>query len=589
MRGNDVLRGEDSVQGKSRVRGEDAVRPNALLRGKGARTFLGMLRPSFALCVLLAAAPAAAETTPIERLTATVPEDAAAVLALEDLSGHWRRLRQSRFADEEGRRVVDGLWNLPELRRWRTGAAAAAVWLQLDPAEAFDLLAARAVAFSLHPGEGGRDRGLLSLHVADGARFDELVDRVLSRLGAESAGVRRVGTPERPVWRFGGEQPRFLARVGAVALVTDHEPLLRAALARAERPADGGLNAAEDFRAARMEIGTAVAWLFVRPRAFDDDLAAGAEDARGAERRVAEGVLRFWRSLHWTALGLRLADADVLAVDWHVAADADAAPPLYRAWHDYQGVSAAAWDRLPAGTLMAVLTRLDVPVTAAAAWSLVDDEETRRTLVLVGRLLAGYDPVAEVLPRLGPDLHWVIVGDDADLPAMDLRLRLQTGEDTDGRLPLPVVLEGTLHALMVVATADWLQRGVPLAVRLHEVAGARAHVFAGADVPAAGWGFLIDDRTLRLFSRGGTLPAGDGALATLVAAAPDLTPIALVHLTEAVPYVRDRLERWGVPPDRRERLARLLDVAGLADAAVFGQSRNGDVRTWSLRLIASGD
>ena len=409
-----------------------------------------------ALCVgLLAPSSVRSGPAEVDEVLAVVPDDMAACVILNDLSGHFERFRRSRFfARIERLPVITRLRESNEFGHLLVAQGMIRLHFGVDFRVLFDRLLGRAVVLAFRPGDP--DTGILFLRASDPQFLGEMIE-ALSKIGGKGqAQIKRHRGIEyfRRLDEHGPE--RFLLAIDSIGVLTDKESAIRqvidASLDGDDRPEAGR------FRTIREALPTDTllqVLLFTEP--FDALIENQATSSNPVETLFANMVASLWQSLKWTALTLRASDH--IELTWHASFDPD---------HHSQSDSPSSasefstdlWKRTPADALAVYSGSWDFPTLLHFARQIAasDSEgDLPKVGALFDQMLAGFDAADDLTPNLGPDVG-LIVTDHPDrlLPDALAVAQLRLLQQAAGGLPtLSLALEFALRPALVMIGFDW--------------------------------------------------------------------------------------------------------------------------------------
>jgi hypothetical protein len=426
-----------------------------------------------------------------------VPPDAGVTLAVADLRGHVREFLASPLADGLGRLPAVEAWLAsPRYRQFETarGEIEGALGVGLA-AVRDDLLGDAAVlALRLAPGDPPEQaRGLLLLRARGVDLLRRLVDssNMIERRSGRLVGLtsRARGEAAYTVRTFapGGRPEEFYAIFpdGTFAW-TNSETMIQGVIDR--KAGAPGLGGRPEVVAVRRALpGGPAALLLVDPRFLERVLASNPRAARGEDEPAGALLRRYLGAVAYAGAALEWRDGFVLHV--HETIDPARLDEPLRRWAARPGGTDSLVRRVPATALAVAAGHFDFAEIPEALRALAPEADRRREdlLVTVLRgLLLDKDPLAEVLPRLGPGVLAYLDTPGAVGPGG--RPPLVAALDLGGEAGDPGVaaaLGNALRTILALYALDPSRKDLPLRVESREMGGVRVTTLAGAQTPLA--------------------------------------------------------------------------------------------------------
>ncbi|WP_435005402.1 hypothetical protein P12x_003285 [Tundrisphaera lichenicola] len=381
------------------------------------------MRPLLITMTLIGAfstAPEALGDGPADPLLRLVPPDSGITLAVEDLRDHSREIGESP--------LMVGLRNLPGVRSWldseesrklKNSARELEEAVGVSMAMIRDDLAGDAVVFSYRPGPDDKPelaRGLLLAIPRDPTRVGPLMKSLndVQIRGGDLAGVepRTHGPVSYSARKYrdpGRLAEYYVLLEGGVFAWSNSEEMIRGVI---NRKLSGGKGLGDNPAFARVRRGLpehSIASLFVNPRLLDRAFSEASRSSDKGEERVAAMIARYVGAIDYAGAALRWLDGPILHT--HEAIEPARLDPWLRRW--LGGPPDEARSPAPiSGTALAVASiQVDYAALYEGLSGLIPEADRFRldnlTIALRG-LLMGRDPVAEVLPRLGPETTFAL-------------------------------------------------------------------------------------------------------------------------------------------------------------------------------------
>ena len=553
-------------------------------------------------------------TSPTDQILRLVPGDMAFCLIVEDVAGHYQQLLSSPLRRRVAEQPAVQEWQArPEFKKLLAIRSVLPFHFGIALDQLRDDILGQSVVLAFRPadGAGQREAGIVFCCAKNQETLASLIEflsgppKDRDKVQREHRGVRYL---QRPRGRGGVD---YLLQIGAVGVITDKEPAIRAVI---DTSLDGkGLAADPTIQQMRHALpkGCLMQALF-RPRSFDDALARSAPTGSHSDAFVAQFMLRHWQALRWMAFTVRCEQA--LHVGWHLDFDEDHLPPESRTWMERTSGNSNFWDNVASNAFAVIAGRCDfLSLTAFIAQLIAaeNDKDARMVAEIFTQLLAGFDIQKDLLPRLGPEVGLVVRPQpDKLIPILTAAVQLQDCQpDEKGSLSLSQALETALRPFLVLIAFDHNHKRRDTWMANTQIAnGRRVHYLAGGQrLPA--WlqpGFAIADgylvagsspqavldwRVLPEEQRLTSLPFYRqlrrwfpdsyvlGAYANLSA----IRKTIAQHRTEAVDLLAkghsERHQQIG------KKLDLLLGLTGLVEHIVLGTYRDQQARHWTLSII----
>jgi len=376
---------------------------------------------------------------PADSLLRLVPPDSGATLAVEDLKGTFRDVRESS--------LYDGLRKLPVVREWLQSGrfqgiqdAVAKVEQTLGEKVGVirDALLGEAFVLTLHIPSGGRPdeaRGILLIRVPD----RELLDRVVGRLNAEKIArgeIRRVSdrTHQGVTYHVretppGGHDAEFYASLDDhVFAWSNSEALIQGAIDR-QSGKSRGLFDEPAFRAVRDGLpARAIAALYVDPRFAVKVLAGSVSNPKPEDERVFALVSRYLGAMNYA--GASIAWRDGIVFQTREVFDNEKLTPGMKRWGTRKQSPDSILGRIPATALIAASGPVDPVVILDTITELVapaDRTKLANMFEALKGVMLGLNVRDDVAENFGPGIV-------AYIERPDVRVR-------ESRLPVVVAIE----------------------------------------------------------------------------------------------------------------------------------------------------
>lgn len=521
-----------------------------------------------------------------DELLKLVPSDVGACLIVDDFASHFQQLSESEIWKRvQATPLYSGWYESPQRRRMAQIWAIAPFYFGLSGKQLRDDIFGQSTVLAFRPGDsqGTKEVGILFCKATD----EELLTTLVSTLTSERPGRETQKRSHRDhtyfLRREGNERTDFLLQIGSVGVLTDSEPAIQRVI---DTFLDGGsFGDLDAVRAAKGAIpDDCVASLLIHPRAFDRALFDKVQTAKERDRLIAEQIKASWTSLQWMAWTIRLDQALELMLLWRGDAkdsDESTAPDARQAMAEF-------WRHLPPDTFAAAVTEVDL--TAFFRFlSRLADQKAKRDVGLMStilqQLLAGYDLMDDVLPKLGPMIGIALVPGDHAVPTLLGVLQIRDTQVTRDDLPLSVAIEFALRPLLVfVGMEHNRERSDQYRTSLRSDNGARIHFLHGSHVaptwlqPAfavhAGY-FLAATNPQGIANWYSSEPKHHGLDTVLAAASDSDAPVqlAFVNLKRMTEHLRLHQSKivsmLARSPEQesqiREKLGHLLSLGGLFD------------------------
>jgi hypothetical protein len=268
----------------------------------------------------------------------------------------------------------------------------AARQIGVDPRTAWNDVLGNRLMLAAWPAEPGQPEGhgLLIVEARQREALQRLIEGVhdaQSRAGEVVRAERRTHAGShyhaRVLQRRGGQSEVFLSTSGRIAVLTNHEPLIKQVLElMSGRPgAATSLASRAEYQSARNRVDADAPLLaFINARSWDATIAAApASSGQGAEQFAA----RMWRAIRCLSVSLRLTPQTELEA--HVALESLEERPMLARWINRAATPTTALDWMPADCLAAVAGSIDLSSLAARA-------EPATSAETAARSPAGSDP-----------------------------------------------------------------------------------------------------------------------------------------------------------------------------------------------------
>lgn len=427
-------------------------------------------RPLF-LCLLsliaCGALPAAHAASPREELLRLVPEEAGFCLVISNLRDYAATFARSPFVEQLRASPMGRAITLnAEVRKLGAAEKFLADHLGVTWAQLRDDILGDAVVFAYlpnPPGQTDQDQGLMLLRARDPRLLERLVTRI-NQIQEAAGELRQLEAREHNGRKYfrrakaeGKGPDEFLFVQGPVLAFSTQEGLLRRAL-DLDRTAPAA-DTRRPFVAEQLRLlvpETALASLWLNPRAFDAELQAKARAAVGAEAVFLKTFLTYWKALEGGAV-YAAADRD-LELGVSLRARPEALPPAARRWLTATEQPSALWQQIPPDAMLAFAGRIDPAAFFEVLGEFLSDDTRKAARAALDQgagALLGREVVSEVLPLLGPDVGFYVTAPDARAkgwtPQAVWALRVQPGSKEP---PLDRSLLTALNSFALLAVLD---------------------------------------------------------------------------------------------------------------------------------------
>ncbi len=349
---------------------------------------------------------------PAEDLFRLVPTDSGLTLAVEDLRGHSKQIRESA--------LFQGLNQLEAIRSWRTsreGLGIEKTWNEIQASFGLTLEAIRddllgdAVILALQPGPPTQPdlaQGLLLVRPRD----RELVARILKSLNeiqTRSGELDRVESRSRGnttymvrQFKAGQRPPEFYIQFddGPFAW-SNSEAMIHGVIDR--KSANGqGLGNDPNFRKVRGGLPErALVSLFVNPRLLERLMTENSTPAKAATDRLPALFARYLGAV--SQLGFAVQWQDGFVFHSHEVLDPGKLEPWLKRWLTQPSAAPGSIPPIPPTAVAVVAANIDFAAVAEATRALIPEADrpsvANLTLVAKGMLL-GHEPMTWLIPRL---------------------------------------------------------------------------------------------------------------------------------------------------------------------------------------------
>jgi hypothetical protein len=369
--------------------------------------------PALVLLVSLGTVPSAPAAAPkpaaAEELLRFVPPDVAFCLVVRDLRRHAATLSASPFAKALQTPFLAGaLAASPEWQKLSNADGLLQKYFQISFEQLRDDILGEAVVLAYRPGPPGKpeqEQGLLLIRAPDPNRLATLVDRintVLKQSGELKSVEVREHAGRKYFHRVERKEENYYYLRGPVLVFSGQEAMIRRALAQeAERTAQES-PVGRQLRV--LGAASALASVWVNPRAFDADLGTKRAAASGAQAAFLKTFVQCWKALDGIALTFSLTTDIELGLT--LRGRPDALPTDVRRFLDEVAGRSDLWARFPDDALFAAGARTSASALLALAGAFQTNEgfdAIKNTFNRGVWATVGRDIIADVLPQIGPD------------------------------------------------------------------------------------------------------------------------------------------------------------------------------------------
>ncbi len=368
-----------------------------------------------------------------------VPGDSGATLAVENLKGTFRDVRESP--------LYAGICRLPVVKEWLRAGRFQGIHDAVEKVEQTlgekigvirDDLLGEAFVLALHVPPGGRTeeaRGILLVRIPNRELLDRILDRVNSAKMARGELRRVAERTHRGVTYHVREAPQGGREEEFYASLDDHvfawsnsEALIQGTIDRQAGKAQS-LSDEPTFRAVRDGLpGRAIAALYVDPRFAAKILASSVSNPKPGDERVFALVSQYVSALRYA--GASVSWRDGLIFQTREVFDNEKLTPGMKRWGARRPTPDAVLQRIPATALIAAGGSVDPVAILDTVVGLVGPADRGRLATLFEALkgvMLGLNVREEVVAHFGPGLVAYLERPDA--------------KDREGKLPLVVALE----------------------------------------------------------------------------------------------------------------------------------------------------
>ncbi|HMF16082.1 MAG TPA: hypothetical protein VKE98_02695 [Gemmataceae bacterium] len=358
---------------------------------------------------LTLACPCAAQTTaPREDILRLVPPDTGVCLVVSDLRGHWPKVRDAAWIKNLRESSLGKVLAAdPQMARLRQVDSDLKKHLDVDVAQLRDDILGDLMVFAYKPAPPGQskdEQGLVLLW----ARKPDLLAQIVKRLNEaqlnkelkEVVAVDYLGS--RYFRRVERTQTHFYFLDGSLFAYTSQEAIIRQVIERHKKK-DGDSQLGK--RLDRAGAGSALASLWVNPRAFDADLKYKAKDAKDAQEvLVLKTFLSYWQALDGIILSVSLADHT--AIRFTLQARVPELPKAIKPLFTESSTTSELWSRFPQKAIFRMVNRVNAAELVDALAELTPPAAKQviaEKVQVVVRAFLQLDLVKDVLPNIGPD------------------------------------------------------------------------------------------------------------------------------------------------------------------------------------------
>ncbi|MCS6851948.1 MAG: hypothetical protein NZ700_12360 [Gemmataceae bacterium] len=557
--------------------------------------------------VLVLAGPGRA-AEPCAELLRLVPDDVGLCFVIRDLRNYSQLLRDAPFwADFRQSPLGKELVDSPEIRKLGRALEQVSEHLGISWERLRDDILGDAIVLAYRPGPPDRpelEEGMILVHARDPQLLRQLVNRLdqLQRASGELKELQPRSAHGRDyVRRIKTKGEDFLFVHGSVLVLSGQETLLRRALERDRTmpPADQEV----PLIAAQLEklkAGSALAAVWLNPRAFDAAFQRRAAAATADDRAFLTAFGRYWKALEGVvAYAQPAAHLEIglsLRVDWQQL------PESARRLFSTASQPSPLWQVFPEDALLAAAVQID---WLAAVQTLGEflPESVRGTIQGTAKRIAGpalgRDIAKEVLPYLGPECGVCIVAPprtDRDwFPQMVSALRVR--DDGPGA-PLSSTLLAGLHSLAVLAVLDYNSKHPTQAVLRSSLQGkVEVRSLVHPSLPS-GWqlSFAFKEGYLLLASSPDAIQRFSAPKNSTPSSAADEVPLLRISVTALRAYLRERqgalvpflaTQRQISRDEAQQQLERWYAALQWVDRIEITQQASSNQVTFRLRLHTS--
>ena len=376
----------------------------------------------------------AQSTAPREDILRLVPPDTGVCLVVNDLRGHWPKVRDAAWIKNLRESSLGKVLAAdPQMARLRQVDSDLKKHLDVDVAQLRDDILGDLMVFAYKPappGQSDDEQGLVLLW----ARKPDLLAQIVKRLNQAQLNkeLKKVVAVDylgsKYFRRVERTQTHFYFLDGSLFAYTGQEAIIRQVIERHKKK-DGDSQLGK--RLDRAGAGSALASLWVNPRAFDADLKYKAKDAKDAqEALVLKTFLRYWQALDGIILSVSLGDNT--AIRFTLQARVPELPKAIKPLFTESSTTSELWSRFPQKAIFRMVNRVNTAELVDALAELTPPAAKQviaQNVQVVVRAFLQLDLVKDVLPNIGPDWGVCIAAGPAknDFPHVLAALAVRAG------------------------------------------------------------------------------------------------------------------------------------------------------------------
>ena len=383
------------------------------------------------LSFLVLASPCSAQVaTPRDELLRLVPPDTGVCLVLSDIRGHWPKIRDAEWIKHLRESTLGKVLSAaPETAKLTEVEGVLKKHLDVDVGQLRDDILGDLIVFAYKPGPPGQSQDEQGLALV-WARKPDLLAQIVERLNQaqlKSKELKEVVAVDfqgsRYYRRVERAQTHYYFLEGSVFVYSGQESVIRQVIER-RRKKDGDSNLGKQLD--RAGASTALAALWVNPRAFDADLKQKAKNSDTQKALVLKTFLSYWQALEGIVLAVNLGDSTEvrLTLQARVADLPKAIKPLFTE----AAVPSELWSRFPPKSILRIVNRINTANLLDTVADLTPGN-AKQDIAHTIRAALDLDLVKDVLPNIGPDWGLCIASGPAksDFPHVLAALAVRPG------------------------------------------------------------------------------------------------------------------------------------------------------------------
>lgn len=396
--------------------------------------------------------------SPRNELLRLVPEDTAFCLVIQDLRGHSAALLQSPFVEQfAGSSLGKTLMQSPELRKLDGVEKFLQANLKVTWPQVRDEILGDALVFAYRtgpPGEPEKEQGLFLLRARDEDLLTKLIDQVnsLQRKSGEIKDVQeRRHQQVAYTCRIKPHDRDFYWQRGPVLMFSGQEAMLHRAIELSQQSAPP---ATPPLARQLQQLGadSALAALWINPRAFQADLEHKAQTAKAEEAVFLKTFQKYWKALDGIAVFASVQEDLQLGIA--MRARMDELPSPARRFLSAAAEPSELLSRVPNNALFAMTGRFDVPALIGIVDEFLTDEARKSVQKSLDQSV-GKAAAQEIASGLGPEWGLWLSAPSAEerawLPQLTAAVRVRSG---DQETPVDQTLRAALNLFALLAVLN---------------------------------------------------------------------------------------------------------------------------------------